>query len=173
LKLQSVLLGLGCPLLFYCVTFLAHEIEVRRGDLQPGDCVSLDHYESSYLSRLPHTKGKEKKKDKFVGGTIGVDHASSMIFILHQASLRTGNTFESKKALEKWARQAVGVKIKKYHADNLTFNSAKFMKHIKDMDQEIEFSGGGAHHQNGVAKRAICTVTEWSRTMICTLTLAR
>ena len=102
----------------------AHEMAVRQGDLLPGDCVSLDQYESSYLGRLPHTKGKESDKDKFVGGTIGVDHASGMIFASHQASLQTGNTLESKKHLERWARQSAGVKIKKYHADNQIFNSS-------------------------------------------------
>ena len=71
---------------------------VCQGDVQPGDCVSLDQYESSYLGHLPHTKGKEKKRDKFVGGTIGVDHARSMIVVLqHQSSLRTGNMLEFKK----------------------------------------------------------------------------
>jgi hypothetical protein len=34
------------------------------------------------------------------------------------------------------------------------------------MEQEIDFSGVGAHHQNGVAERGIRTVTEWSRTML-------
>jgi hypothetical protein len=89
-----------------------------------------------------------------------------MIFVSHQASLQTGNTLESKKVLEKWARQAAGIKIKKYHADNLIFNSAKFMQHIDNMDHEIEFSGVGTHHQNGVAEWGIPTVTEWSRTMM-------
>ncbi len=148
------------------VAIRAHEMAVKNGDLLPGDCVSLDQYESSYLGRLPHTKGKERKKDKFVGGTIGVDHASGMIFVEHQASLRTGNTLESKKKFEKWARQTAGIKIRKYHADNLIFNSAEFMEHINSMDQLIDFSGVGAHHQNGVAERNIRTVTEWARTMM-------
>jgi hypothetical protein len=61
----------------------AHNMAVRRGDLKPGDCVSLDQYESSYLGRLPHTKGKEKLDDKYIGGTIGVDHASGGILLEH------------------------------------------------------------------------------------------
>jgi hypothetical protein len=34
------------------------------------------------------------------------------------------------------------------------------------MDQEIDFSGVRAQHQNGVAERAIHTVTKWARTML-------
>ncbi len=142
------------------------EMGLRRDDLLPGDCVSLDQYESRHLGRLPHTFGKEKPKDKFVGGTIGVDHATGLIFAEHQASLRAGNTLESKKAFERWAKHSAGVKIKKYHADNGIFNSHDFVAHINAMEQEIDFSGVGAHHQNGVAERAIRTVTEWARTML-------
>jgi hypothetical protein len=34
------------------------------------------------------------------------------------------------------------------------------------MEQEIQFSSTGAHHQNGVVKRNICKVTEWAHTML-------
>jgi hypothetical protein len=144
----------------------AHEMALRRGDLAPGDCVSLDQYESSYPGRLPHTRGHEKTANKYIGGTIGVDHASAVIFAEHQASLRAGNTIESKKKFERWSRQSCGVRIKKYHADNGIFKSNEFMAHTDAMDQEIDFSGVGAHHQNGVAERSIRTVTEWARTML-------
>ena len=33
-------------------------------------------------------------------------------------------------------------------------------------DQTSDVSGGGAHHQNGVAKRNIQTVTQWARTIM-------
>jgi hypothetical protein len=59
--------------------------ESKRGDHKPEDCVSLDQYEYSYLGRLPQTKEKEKLEDKYVGSTIGVDHASGVNFVEHQA----------------------------------------------------------------------------------------
>ena len=40
------------------------------------------------------------------------------------------------------------------------------MKQIHDNEQFITFSGVGAHHQNGVAERAIRTVVTWARTML-------
>ena len=33
---------------------------IRAGDLQPGDCVSVDQYESSVRGRRPETKGHER-----------------------------------------------------------------------------------------------------------------
>jgi hypothetical protein len=133
----------------------AHNMAVRQGDLQPGDCILLDQYESSYLGRLPHTKEKEKLDDKYVGQTIGVDHASGLIFVEHQSSLRIGYTLKSKKKFERRCRLISGVKVEKYHADNGIFNSTGFQDHLDLMEQEIQFFGTGALHQNGVAERNI------------------
>ena len=117
--------------------------------LQPGD--SLDQYESSIPGHLPHTYGKEKKDNQYNGGTLFVDHTSSMVFIQHQVSLRTGETLQVKHKFEQLAQEH-GVTIKEYHADNSPFGNADFVHSIKDNDQMIKFSGVSAHHQNGVAE---------------------
>jgi hypothetical protein len=135
------------------------------GDLQPGDCVSLDHFESRIRGRLPGTKGKEKERDRYCGGLIAVDHASGYIHINCQVSLRAGETIESKKKFEIFARKN-GVSIKKYHTDNGTFDSAAFRDEVARLEQDIVFSGVGAHHQNGVAERGIQTITRWARAMV-------
>jgi hypothetical protein len=135
------------------------------GDLQPGDCVSLDHFESRVRGRLPNTKGKEKERDRYCGGLIAVDHASGYIYVNCQVSLRAGDTIDSKKRFEIFAKKN-GVKIKKYHADNGTFNSEAFRTELANLEQELDFSGVGAHHQNGVAERAIQTITKWARAMV-------
>jgi hypothetical protein len=41
-----------------------------------------------------------------------------------------------------------------------------FLKDLSDRKQTIKFSGVGAHHQNGIAERAIRTVSESARAMI-------
>ena len=141
------------------------EMMLRREHLQPGDCVSLDQYESSIPGRLPHTYGKEKKDDQYNGGTLFIDHASSMVFIQHQVSLRTGETLQAKQKFEQLAREH-GVAIKSYHVDNSPFGNADFVRSIEDHGQAIKFSGVGAHHQNGVAERTIKTISSWARTML-------
>ena len=141
------------------------EMMLRREHLQPGDCVSLDQYESSIPGRLPHTYGKEKKDDQYNGGTLFIDHASSMVFIQHQVSLRTGETLQAKHKFEQLARE-YGVTIKAYHADNSPFGNADFVRSIEDNGQTIKFSGVGAHHQNGVAEQTIKTISSWARTML-------
>jgi hypothetical protein len=65
---------------------------LKNGNLQPGQCVSLDHYESAVKGRLPHTKGRESYGNKYVGGTIFTDHASRYVTCHHQVSLSATDT---------------------------------------------------------------------------------
>ena len=138
---------------------------LSTGHLQPGDAVSVDQYQSSTPGRLPTTFGKELPRDQFQGGTIFVDHASSYVFIRHQVSLRAGSTVKSKIAFEQVANSS-GVKVKHYHADNAPFNAQEFKEHLTTMNQTVDYSGVGAHHQNGVAERSQQTITQWARAMM-------
>ena len=141
------------------------EMLIRQGNTKPGDMVSIDQYLSSFGGRLPHTFGKEKLSERYQGGTIFVDHATGLIFIHNQVSLKAGETVKSKRAFEAFCSEH-GVTVKGYRADNMPFNSKSFMDDIHLKNQKIDFSGVGAHHQNGVAERSIATVTKWARTML-------
>ena len=143
---------------------------LRQNHLLPGETVSIDQYLSSQPGRALHTKEKESKKNKYVGGTIFVDHCSSFVHLTHQVGLRAGETIRSKQGFENFAH-TFGVRIKEYHADNVPFNSAAFNQHLQDRDQAIKFSGVGAYHQNGVAERAIQTITRMARSMLLNATL--
>jgi hypothetical protein len=82
-----------------------NDMAIRAKDLHPGDNVSIDKYVSSHPGRRPHTFGKESKKEMFQGGTIFVDHTSSLlIFITHQISLKVGKCLQSKRRFERWAK---------------------------------------------------------------------
>ena len=138
---------------------------LRAGDLKPGDCVSVDQYISGLPGRLPHTYGKEKKKDRYKGGTIFVDHASGFIFHRNQVTLTDDSNIKSKKLFDQVAAD-YGVTLKKFLADNVPFGNDAFTRALDAVGQTIQFSGVGAHHQNGVAERAIATVTRWARAML-------
>jgi Reverse transcriptase (RNA-dependent DNA polymerase) len=144
--------------------FLKHQA-LKTGQLFPGDCVSLDQYESAVRGRLPSGRGKEPFGHKYIGGTIFCDHASGLISCYHQTSLRANETVQSKRAFEREAKLC-GVRIQTYHADNGIFKSQEFTSDLLRLDQTITLSAVGAHHQNGVAERAIRTVTERARAML-------
>ena len=135
------------------------EMAIKKEDLKPGDCISMDQFISAVPGRLPHTFGKESSKDRYSGGTIMVDHASGYIHCECQVSLRTGSTIQTKNTFQKFAA-AVGVILKHFRADNAPFGSKEFLEDLELNGQDIDFSGVGAHHQNGVAERALQTVTK-------------
>jgi hypothetical protein len=125
-----------------------------RDDLKSGERVSLDQYVSFVPGRLAHTYGKEKKHDTLTDGKIFVDHATGHVFIYNQVSARADETLIGKNNYERLALDS-GVSVQTYHADNGIFATKAFRAHCDYKGQELEFSGVGAHHQNGVAERVI------------------
>ena len=79
--------------------------------------------------------------------------------ILHQSS---SETIRAKQNYEKFAFDN-NVIIEDYLADNGVFKAKAFVKHLQDHHQKVKFCGVNAHHQNGVAERAIKTISEISR----------
>ena len=141
------------------------ELAIRKGDLHPGDCVSTDQYVCKQPGRLSHTYGKEDESLKYNGGTIYMDHGSRYVYLRNQISLAIGETLQGKHDFEGFAKTH-GVKIKNIRADNKPFGSKEFLLDLKLQDQEITFSGVGAHHENGVAERTLRTISSWARAML-------
>jgi transposase InsO family protein len=117
----------------------------------PRDAVSVDQLESSIPGFIGQLTGKLIRQ-RIVGSTVYVDHASDFSFVFHQTSMSSEETFKSKLAFEKFAASH-GVNIKHYHADNGRFKDNLFMKIIEEIGQTISFCGVGAHHQNGKAEK--------------------
>ena len=111
---------------------------IKGNGLKPGDCISIDQYQSSHKGRLATGFGKTATHMTYGGGTIFVER------LLYNH----------------------GVLVKSYRADNGVFSSTDFEDEIKKGSQSISYSGVGAQHQNGVAERAIRTVVERARTML-------
>ena len=141
------------------------EMAIRRNKLTPGQQVSIDQYISRTPGRLPHTFGKERPTSQYNGGTLIVDHATGFIFSKNQVSLGAGETLQTKHAFERFAEQ-FNIKIRGYRADNHPFDAAEFKEDIDIQNQRLDFSGVGAHFQNGVAERALQTVTSWALAMM-------
>jgi len=141
------------------------EMALREGKLNPGEMVSIDQYMSAVPGRLPHTKRKESKKDKYIGGTLFVDHATGHIYLRNQSTLNVGDTLKSKNAFERFAKE-YGVAIKNYHTNNVLFGAKDFVADLELKHQHITYLGTGAHHQNGIAECAIKTVTSWACAML-------
>ncbi|MGH3053526.1 MAG: hypothetical protein ACRDL7_00935 [Gaiellaceae bacterium] len=138
---------------------------IRAEHLRPGDCVSLDHYETRVKGRLRSSKGREREHEMFCGGTIFCDHASGLINVHHQVTLGASDTLRSKLLFERMSANN-GVHIKNYCGDNGVFASKDFRGELALQKQGLTLSGVGAHHQNGVAERAIQTVTAHARIMM-------
>ena len=139
---------------------------LRAGNLLPGQEVSVDHFISSVRGRLFTGYNKGRIDDRYIGGCIFVDHASSYIHIELQSSLSSHETLAAKLEYEKHCRD-VGVVPQKYMSDNgRAFTSREFTEHLSNFYQISKFAGVGAHHHNAQAERAIRTIMSIARTMM-------
>jgi hypothetical protein len=91
-------------------------------ELQPGDCVSCDHYSSPVKGRVIADSGHSSTRYGYEGGCIFVDNATGYMFHRAQKSLAASDTIRSKLVFEREAAD-VGVKIKLIHTDNGVFST--------------------------------------------------
>ena len=138
---------------------------LKKEVLRVGSKVATDQFVSSVKERRFDSKGKESDSQKFVGGTIFVDISSGFIQAYPQTSLCASETVLRKKRFER-SLSNFGHTIYQFLGDNGVYRSQEFQNEPKNCGQSIEFCGVGAHHQNGVAERAIRTVSESARTMM-------
>lgn len=138
------------------------EMSLKEGHIQPGLCVSCDHYLSPTPGRSISSSGYSSTRHGYNGGTIFVDHCSGKVFHHPQRTITASDTIRGKLLFEREAAD-VGVSIKSYHSDNGVFNSEEFKSHCSEQNQKLTFSGVGAHHQNGVAERSIQTISNMAR----------
>lgn len=138
---------------------------LKDDDLRPGSCISTDQFVSSVPGRLATSFGKEREEEKLTGGTVFVDHASGYFYVQNQVSLGAHETIRGKHRFERHAIQG-GTSILGYRGDNGIYRSSEFRADLDRLHQTIDFSAVGAHHQNGVAERAIRTISDSARAML-------
>ena len=130
----------------------------------PGAVVSIDQLESPIPGFVPIARG-QPTTSRYHGASVFADHASGFTYVhLHQA-MTTQETIDAKHAFERIAEQHA-VCIRHYHCNNGRFADCAFMDDVHKAGQTITFCGVDAHHQNGVAERHICDITESARTML-------
>lgn len=138
---------------------------LSANDLQPGQRVSVDHFVATHKGRLYESYGKTADDKMYSGGCIFVDHASQYIHVEHQIQLNSHETLKSKHKWESLCYE-FGVGVQSYQADNGTFSSREYAEDLQNLRQHVRFAGVGAHHQNGIAERAIQTIMSMARTMM-------
>ena len=137
----------------------------QKNVLSPGQLVATNQFVCKTRGRLTNSMGKTEEKDMYCGGTIFCDIASKKIEVFPQVSLSANETIRSKHEFERESLYS-GVQVMDYVSDNGVYTSQEFMKELQQEGQGLKLCGVGAHHQNGVAERAIRTVVERARSML-------
>jgi hypothetical protein len=111
----------------------------------------VDQYFPATHGRLAHSKGKEAKLKKYAGGTLFVNHSTAQyIHRKHHVLLRVSEPLRAKNDFELWAKEDCH-DIMHYHDNGEPFQAEEFVRHCTNKCQKIDYSGVGAHNQNGVA----------------------
>jgi hypothetical protein len=126
---------------------------------KPGECVSVNHMQSTELGFYGQSKGT-LTKTRYRNATIFVDHYSRLKFVYLMTSNLTGKEIvDAKRAFERFAAEH-GVRGAHYHCDNGRFSDSLFHQACESQGQKLTLCGVNAHFQNGIAKRAICDLSE-------------
>jgi ribosomal protein L13E len=128
---------------------------------KPGQCVSVDQMISTQVGFIAQLKGRLTTA-RYKGATVFVDHFSRVRYIYLMRSQTSAETIQAKRAFERWASD-YGVTIRHYHCDNGRFADNAFIAACEQQRQTITFCGVNAHHQNGIAERAIRDIQDQAR----------
>jgi hypothetical protein len=142
----------------------ANSTPLKAAHVQPGDCISCDQLQSNAPGRIAVLKGRPSKAF-YHACTFFIDCASNKVHTSFHLSTGADEAVFAKHRFERLAAEH-GVHIHKYHGDNGVFATNQFKSSCQTLNQNFNFCGVGAKHQNGVAERMIGTITRRARTML-------
>jgi hypothetical protein len=90
---------------------------------------------------------------------------SGYIHVEHQLGFSSSETIRAKQNYEQLAL-GNGVIVTDYLADNGIFKANAFVQHLREHNQRVQYCGVNAHHQNGIAKRSILSISNMTRAML-------
>jgi hypothetical protein len=138
---------------------------LKADHLKPGAQVSVDHFESRILGRTFDSYGKVSS-NSFKGGCIFVDHCTGYFHIENQLGFSAVETIRAKQAFELMSLTH-GVVIESYLDRQWCFQSyLGLFSTFAIILNKIHFCGANAHHKNGIAERAILSVSNMARAML-------
>jgi hypothetical protein len=137
---------------------------LKANHLKPGVQVSVDHFELRLLGRTFDSYGKVLSAT-YKGACLFVDHCSGFLHCEHQLGFSAVKTVRAKQAYEQLALHH-GVVVKSYLTDSGAFKANAFVQHIREHSQRLRFCVANAHHKNGIAERAVQSVSNISRALI-------
>ena len=131
----------------------------------PGGCLLVDHLVLGQSAMVPQKSGKMVTA-WLVRVTIFVDNYSIFLYVHHAWLV----WMVQKRLVAKLAFECLvlahGVVVCAYWANNDRFSNSMFQENNIVNNQTITCFGVGAHHQNGIAKRHICTLTDATRAVL-------
>ena len=125
--------------------------------------MSVDHFEPRLLGRAFDSYGKASS-DTFKGGCLFVDH-DSFLHVEHQLGFSAVETVRAKQAYKQMALHHCVV-VEAYLTDSGAFKAKAFVNHIWEHCQCLHCCGANAHHKNGIAERAVQSVSNIARAFI-------
>ena len=125
---------------------------IKVSKLKPGDLILFDQYESRLEGHHLTARGHYLSTQKYCGGTLFWDEASSKATVIHQVDLNGMETAQAKIQFEQEAA-AVGVPIKQYSIENGIYTSNEFVNEILSKGQGIKHIGVGGYHNNKVSEK--------------------
>ena len=129
---------------------------IKVNQLDPGDLIFSDQYESRLKGRHFTARGHSLLTQKYHGGTLFCDAASVNVIVICQMVLTGTETVQSKLQSEQEAA-AVGVPINQYCTKNGVYTSKDFVNEIISKGRGIKHGRVGVQHHNSVAENSIKT----------------